>query len=63
MGFVWRAAEHSAVLQGQMKNISMENLNTDASDLLRGPGQVSKTDGGGNVWWESLITSVTTAKS
>lgn len=46
MGFVWLAAEHSTVLQGQMKNMSMENLNTEASDLLRGPGQVSKADGG-----------------
>lgn len=36
MGFVWLATERSTVLQGQMKNISMENLNTDAGDLLRG---------------------------
>lgn len=50
MGFVWLAAEHSTVLQGQMKNISRENLNTDPGDLLGGPGQVIKTDGGRMRW-------------
>lgn len=50
MGFVWPATERSTVLQGQMKNISMENLNSDAGDLLRGLGQVCKTDGGRMKW-------------
>lgn len=53
MAFVWLAAERSTALQGQMKNISVENLYTDARDLLRGPGQVSKT-GGGRMRWKCL---------
>lgn len=53
MAFVWLAAERGTVLHGQMKNISVENLNNDASDLLRGPGQISKT-GGGRMRWKCM---------